>query len=223
MKPTLYYAVNTCALASHIALEEAGGDVDYVRLDLTKGENLTPEYLKKNPKGRVPALATDRGYLTESPAILAWVAQTWPQAKLAPLDDPWALAQVNSFNIFLSGTLHGIGYAGVFKSSRFADGDAAQAAVKAKALQSVKASRDLIESKLRDESWVHGAAYTTSDAYLAVLFGWLPHTGADLGTFPKIADLAKRVLLRPAAQRAVQAQKDPAQHVVASARVVGQN
>ena len=201
MKPTLYYAPNTCALASHIVLEEAGANIECVRLDLSKGENLTPEYLKKNPKGRVPVLATDRGYLTETPAILAWVAQSWPAARLAPLDDPWALAQVNSFNNFLSGTLHATGFSGIFRSSRFADGEAAQTTVKTKALQSVKASLAMIEDKLGTNTWVHGDAYTTSDAYLAVLYGWLAHADAAPSPFGKIAALSERVLSRPAALR----------------------
>ncbi len=213
IRPTLYYAPNTCALASHIALEEAGGAFDCVAVDLSKGENLTPAYLKKNPKGRVPVLATDRGYLTETPAILLWISQTWPDARLAPLDDPWALAQMNSFNNFLSGTLHGAGFSGVFRSARFADGDVAQAAVKAKALQSVEASLSLIEDRLVPESWVHGAAFTTSDIYLAVLHGWLKHLGAPLGPFANTAALGARVLARPAAQRAIAAENlDSALH-----------
>ena len=210
MKPTLYYAPNTCALASHIAFEEAAAEVTYMRLDLARGENLTPAYLKMNPKGRVPLVVTERGNLTESPAILAWIAQTWPQANLAPLNDPWALAQVNSFNNYLSGTVHGLAFAGVFRSARFADGEAAQAAIKAKALQSVKEAFDLIEGKLSTDGWVHGKAYTTSDAYLAVLFGWLAFIGQDLGPFPKLAAHAARVQARPAVQRAVAVEKGPA-------------
>ena len=95
MKVTFYYAPGVCSLASHIAFEEAGADVEYVRLDLSRGDVRQPDYLKLNPKGRVPLVVTDQGVLTESPAILAWIAQTWPQANLAPLNDPWALAQVN--------------------------------------------------------------------------------------------------------------------------------
>ena len=210
MKPTLYYAPGTCALATHIAFEEAGAEVDYVRVDLTKGENLTPSYLKLNPKGRVPLVVTERGPLTESPAILAWIAQTWPHAKLAPLDDAWELAQVNSFNSYLSGSLHGLAFAGVFRSARFADCEAAQAAVKAKALRSVKEAFDLIESKLSPERWVHGNAYTTSDAYLAVLFGWLALIDGAPGPFPKLSAHSTRVHARPAVQRAVAAEKAPA-------------
>ena len=71
----LYYAPGTCALASHIALEEAGADYRAERLDFKANQQRSPDYLKINPKGRVPALVTDRGILTENPAILAFVAQ----------------------------------------------------------------------------------------------------------------------------------------------------
>ena len=89
----LYYAPNTCALASHIALEDAGADYEAVRIDFAKEEQRKPDYLAINPKARVPALVTDRGILTETPAILAFVAQSFPKSHLAPLDDPFAFAQ----------------------------------------------------------------------------------------------------------------------------------
>ena len=89
----LYYAPGTCALASHIALEEAGATYETVRLSFKTEDQKKPEYLKINPKARVPSLVTDRGIITETPAILIYIAQTFPAAKLAPLDDPFALAQ----------------------------------------------------------------------------------------------------------------------------------
>ena len=96
----LFWAPGTCALASHIALEEAGAQYETARLDFSKGDQRKPEYLKVNPKGRVPALITERGILTETPAILAWIAQTHPQAKLAPAD-PFDFAAAQAFNIYL--------------------------------------------------------------------------------------------------------------------------
>ena len=66
----LYYAAHTCALASHIALEEVDAAYDTVRLDIDAGEQRSPAYLAINPKGRVPTLVTQRGTLTETPAIL---------------------------------------------------------------------------------------------------------------------------------------------------------
>ena len=90
----LYYAPGTCALASHIALEEAGADYQAERLNFKANQQQSPEYLTINAKGRVPALVTDRGVITETPAILAYIAQTFPKAQLAPLDDAFAFAQV---------------------------------------------------------------------------------------------------------------------------------
>ncbi len=76
---TFYYATNTCALATHIALEEAGAAYETHWIDFGAAEQTKPDYLKVNPKGRVPALATERGVLTENPAILAYIAQTHPR------------------------------------------------------------------------------------------------------------------------------------------------
>ncbi|MFM9981822.1 MAG: glutathione S-transferase N-terminal domain-containing protein, partial [Burkholderiales bacterium] len=76
----LFYSPGACSLASHIALEEAGAPYELMRLNFKADDQRKPEYLKVNPKGRVPALVTDRGTLTESPAILAYIAQTFPAA-----------------------------------------------------------------------------------------------------------------------------------------------
>ena len=73
----LYYALGACSLASHIALEEAGAPYEGVRIDLKAGDQRQPDYIKVNPKGRVPALVTERGILTENPAILAFIAQAF--------------------------------------------------------------------------------------------------------------------------------------------------
>src|SRR5438105_13369399 len=89
----LYYAPHTCSLASHIALEEAGAEYSAVRIDFAKQEQRGEQYIAINPKGRVPAMATDRGILTETPAMLALIAQTFPRAGLAPVEDAFAFAQ----------------------------------------------------------------------------------------------------------------------------------
>ena len=71
----LFYAPGSCALASHIAFEEAGANYEAVRVDLLAKDQRKPEYLAINPKGRVPALVTDKGVLTENPAILAFIGR----------------------------------------------------------------------------------------------------------------------------------------------------
>ncbi len=68
----IYSAPKTCALASHIALEEAGADYETVRMSFQTEDQKKPGYLAINSKARVPSLVTDKGVLTETPAILAW-------------------------------------------------------------------------------------------------------------------------------------------------------
>src|SRR5690242_16010448 len=116
----LFYAPRTCALASHIALEEAGAPYEAVRLDFDRNEQRQEAYLAINPKGRVPALATERGILTETPAILAFVAQSFPAARLAPLDDPFAFARLQAFNSYLCSTVH-VAHAHRRRGARWAD------------------------------------------------------------------------------------------------------
>lgn len=81
----LFYTPGTCSLASHIALEEAGAAYEVHRVDFSKAEQTKPDYLSINPKGRVPALVTDRGILTETPAILAYIAQSFRRRGLRRL------------------------------------------------------------------------------------------------------------------------------------------
>jgi glutathione S-transferase len=122
-----YYARGTCALASHIALQEAGAAYTAERIDFKSNQQNSPEYLAINPKGRVPSLVTDRGVLTETPAMLGFIAQSFPAAKLAPLDDAFAFAQLQAFNSYLCSTVHvahahkGRGYRWATDETSFAD------------------------------------------------------------------------------------------------------
>jgi glutathione S-transferase len=102
----LFHAWGSCSLASAIALEEAGADYELAVMSTREGDQRKPEYLAVNPKGRVPALVAQQGILTETPAILAYVAQSFPAAKLAPLDDPFAFARMQAFNSYLCATVH---------------------------------------------------------------------------------------------------------------------
>jgi glutathione S-transferase len=133
---TLYYATNTCALASHIALEEAGAAFETRWVDFGAAEQTKPEYLKINPKGRVPALVTEHGVLTETPAILAYIAQRHPEAGVAPLDDPFAFAELQAFMSYLCATVH-VAHAHRARGYRWADDPAAFEAMKKKVPQSV--------------------------------------------------------------------------------------
>ena len=200
----LFYAVGTCALASHIALEEAGAAYETVPLDFRANDQRKPDYLAINPKGRVPALATDRGILTETPAILAFVAQTFPHAGLAPLDDAFAFARVQAFNSYLCSTVH-VAHAHRVRGYRWVDGDdaAAIAAMQRKVPQSVAECFDLIEREIFAGPWVMGKDYTICDPYLFTLTRWMEADGVDPARFPKVNDHLRRMSERPAVKRAL--------------------
>jgi glutathione S-transferase len=197
----LYWAPGTCALASHIALEEAGAKYDTVRLDFRQADQRKPDYLKVNPKGRVPALVTERGILTETPAILAWIAQMHPQAKLAPAD-PFDFAQAQAFNSYLCATVHPAHAHGP-RASRWSDDAAAQETMKAKVPQNMSDCFALIESEYLKGSWVMGADYSICDPYLYTISNWLANDKVDIAKFPRVHDHFKRMNERPAVKAAM--------------------
>jgi len=196
----LYYAPGTCALASHIALEEAGADYSAVRLDFKANQQQSAEYLKVNPKGRVPALVTDKGVLTETPAILAYVAQTFPNAKLAPLDDAFAFAQMQSFNSYICATVH-VAHAHKGRGYRWASEESSFADMKKMVPRSVASAFELIEKGMLKGPWVMGDQYTVCDGYLYTVALWLEGDGIDLKTLPRVADHMKRMSERPAVKK----------------------
>jgi glutathione S-transferase len=201
----LFYAPHTCALASHIALEEAGADYRIARVDFRASEQKKPEYLAINPKGRVPALVTERGILTETPAILAFVAQSFPKARLAPLEDPFAFARVQAFNSYLCSTVH-VAHAHRMRGHRWVDDPTAIAAMQKKVPQTVGECFELIERKMLAGPWVMGGAYTICDPYLFTLAQWLHGDGVDIARFPKVADHSRRMAERPAVRAAIAAE-----------------
>jgi glutathione S-transferase len=198
---TFYTAPGTCALASHIALREAGADFELVKLDFGIGQQQSAGYLAINPKGRVPALVTDEGVLTETPALLAFIAQRHPHASLAPASDDFAYARMQEFNSFLAATVH-VAHAHKRRGARWADDPAAIQAMRAKVPQSMTACAELIEAGLTGP-WVLGERYSVADAYLYTISGWLEGDGVDLARFARIVDHRQRVGERPAVKRAV--------------------
>jgi glutathione S-transferase len=197
---TLYSFPGTISLACQIALEEAGCDYEVVRVDFATNAQRTPEYLAVNPKSRVPALATDRGVITEAPAILTYIAQTFPQARLAPLDDPFAFAQVQAFNTYLCAWVHPAA-AHRHRGYRWADTPDAIAEMRRKAPEVFAAGMQLIEDEYLQGPWVMGEGYTICDPYLFTVAGWLERDGIDPAGFPKIADHFSRMKARPAVSK----------------------
>jgi glutathione S-transferase len=206
MTPKLYYSPGACSLAAHIALCEAGAEVELRLVKFAENQQRSPDHLEINPLGRVPVLVSDQGILTENPAILGFIARTWPAAGLAPLDDPFALAEVESFNSFVASSVH-VAFSHLFRPGRWVDPEPAQTATAAKAPENIRAMFDIVEAKLASKPFVHGENFTTSDAYLVVMSRWLFRTGVgDQARFPRTRAHATLVQQRPATLAALAAE-----------------
>ncbi|PZQ58374.1 MAG: glutathione S-transferase [Sphingomonas taxi] len=199
----LFYASGACSLAPHIALEESGAPFEPVHVDMASGEQRTPEYLRINPKGRVPALAVDDWVLTENPAILQFIARSFPEAHLWP-EDLREQARVAEWLGWIASTVH-VAYAHVRRAERYADSEAALAEVRAKGIETCRDLWRAVDARLGAGPWAIGERYTVADAYLLVFWTW--GRGSVLGfdmarDFPDWTAHARRMAARPAVRRA---------------------
>lgn len=199
---TLFFAPGSCAVAVQIALLETSAPFTARQLNLAAGEQRSPEYLAINPKGRVPALITEQGTLTETPALLLYVAQRFPDAKLAPLDNPFLLARMQEVNSFLASTVH-VSHAHGRRGSRWADDEQAIAAMQQKVASNMRDGFAQIEQHYLAGPWVLGEQFSVADIYLFVVASWLKSDGVEISEFPKVADHYRRMLTRPAVNKAL--------------------
>jgi glutathione S-transferase len=195
-----YYAPKTCALAVHLALEHIGEPYEAIALDFANQAQRSPEYLGINPKGRVPALVTKEGFLTETPALLLYLCQRFPDAGLAPLNDIFAIATMQAFNSYLCSTVH-VAHAHRVRGYRWADDPLALDDMKKKVPQTMGDAMALIENGMLEGPWVMGEQYTVADMYLFTIANWLEGDGVDLTKLPRVIAHRERMAKDPKVQR----------------------
>jgi len=180
----LYYAKGTIAIATAIALHEAGLDFEPVHLDFRAGEQTGPEYQAINPKGRVPALVTDQGILTETGAILDYIADIAPAAGLRP-SGPYEAAKMREAMCYLASTMH-VNHAHKMRSHRWASEESSFADMKAKSVQTMTESATHVENHMLQGPYVLGETFSLADPYLYVACNWLEGDGVTVADYPKI-------------------------------------
>ncbi|MDY0007574.1 MAG: glutathione S-transferase N-terminal domain-containing protein [Spongiibacteraceae bacterium] len=201
----LFYYPGACSLIPHIALEELGVNYTAIEVNFPAGEQLSAEYRAINPLSQVPALATDEGTITQTPAILSYLALRYPERRLMATASPFEFAKMQSFHMYIATTIHML-FRQMSMPHEFADGDAAHAALKAKVPERSNHYFQLIEQQLADgRPWVHGTEYSASDIYLYVFSSYLKlGDRGELSRFDAVADHRLRVRARPAVHRALQ-------------------
>ena len=194
----LYYSPRSCAFAPHILLYDADANFDVIEVNFDKNEQNSTDYLKVNPKGRVPALLTPEGILTETPAILLYIAQTHPDKKLAP-SDTFLLAQAQAFNMFLASTVH-VAHSHKHRGHRWVNDKFAEKAMTAMVLENMTECAQFIEEHYFQGPYVLGQKYSMCDPYLALIFRWLHADGVEISAFPGLCEhnelMKKRVSMQ---------------------------
>ena len=181
---TLYYARNTCAFAAHVVLEDAEATYKTVEIDFKKAEQNSINYKKINPKQRVPSLLTSRGILTETPAIMLYIAQEYPEKNLVPTDN-FQFARAQSFNAYLASTVH-VAHSHKHRGARWASDENALANMTHKVRENMTECGKFIENELLTGPWVLGKTYSICDPYLAVITRWLGDDDVDTSQLPRI-------------------------------------
>lgn len=205
-----YYAYGSSLIASHIAIEETGIEYQAQRVDLANGEQKTEAYLAINPRGRVPALKVDhQPILTENVAILYYLAEQYPEAKLLPTDT-FAKAQVISLAAFFASSVH-VAHRHIRQPHQYTTDESAFAEIQAIGRKTFWNYLQEIDRLLTGKEWLFDQ-YTIADPY-ALIFYWsgvrqkLPVH--DLQAFTAHKD---RLIQRPAVRRVLE--KDPDAGVV---------
>ena len=196
----LYTAKGTCGRATLIALEEVGADYELTMVNFREEQQKTPAFKALNPKARVPVLVTDQGVLTETPALLAYVADMFPDAGLMP-KSPFARAQVDEIMAHLCAAVHPA-HAHMRRGDRWADDAAAIAELARKAPEVVESTIRVLEDRMTS-GWLVDDTFSIADIYLFTVANWLEGDGIDIDTLPRIRDHRARVGERAATQRAL--------------------
>ncbi|MBU2993561.1 glutathione S-transferase family protein [Octadecabacter sp. 1_MG-2023] len=190
---TLFAAKGTVAVASQIALEEAELPYNTRWISFADGDQHAAPFRELNPKGRVPALITDFGPLTETPAILEYISDL--SGKLMP-DTPIERARVREMLSYLASTMH-VNHAHKFRGARWSDDPAAHATMVVKVPETMAESCAYLESQLPDIGWLLGE-YSIADIHMVSVCRWLAADNVDINTFPKLAAHFTAMKSRPA-------------------------
>ena len=211
-KLNLYYDRAACSLGVRIALEAAGANYEDTRVVIRKGEAQTPDYLKVNPSGRVPALAIpgEAEALGEFLAILSWLAERFPDAGLLP-PSGMERARALSFLSMLATYVHASGFGPFFRPQRFAPGEAMQKEVQAQSVATIRDGYRQIEARLGTAGFALGGDPSAVDYMIYVYGRWGGATPIPVAQdFPRMAALMARVEALPQTKAALDKESLPA-------------
>jgi len=196
----LYYLSAACSLAANIALREAGLKFELVKVDRrTRKAADGLDFNEVNPKGYVPALTLDNGeVLTENVAVLQYIADRNPAAKLAPPAGTMERYRLIEWLSFINSEVHK-GFSPLFREDASED-------VKRFTRANLERRLDYLDRILGGRTFLMGEQFTIADAYLFVVASWGKSVNVDLGRWPALQRHVERVGQRPQVIEALKAE-----------------
>jgi len=198
MKLTLYYAPITCSLVPYVTLTEAGAAFDVRPVNFLKGQHMTPDFLRANPKHKVPVLVIDGHPLTENVAIQIWIARNFPDAGLLPSDSMAEFEAISLMAWFASG-IHPTLTPNLVPQ-RYCDMQGSEDNVRRCAQKLMLENFQVADDMLKGRKWFFDH-FTAPDAY----FFWCFRRGiqfkVDVSGFKNCMDHFHRVEQRPSVQK----------------------
>jgi glutathione S-transferase len=195
---TLFYAPGACSMASHIVLEESGEKYEAKRMDLSKGEQKTADYLKIHPLGRVPALKLDDGSpLTENTAILPYLGKRFGLWPAEPVKEARALSVVG----FFASSVHPA-HAHIGRPERYTEDKSALPGLQAMGKKTFHEYLKQIDAMYAGREWLSDG-YSALDPYAFVFYVWGVKRELPMAELKNYSAFKDRMLKRPAVQRVV--------------------
>lgn len=201
--PTLYFSPGAVSMATHIAFEEVGLPYQLEPILIREGQQRSERYLKIHPLGRLPAVEIAPGViLTETPALLGYLADLVPELELLPRD-LLPRARANEWMSLLASGVHPT-FITHFRPARYTSDEAAMAALKIDGKQRFYAMLEHIDARLPEQGHVLGERYSLVDAYVSVFYLWARRIELPAEKLPRYTRLIGQVLARPAVRRALE-------------------
>ena len=200
----LYFAPDTCARVTMVALEEIGQPYEVEVIEFMAGQHRSKEYLELNPSGKVPTLLVDLKPLSENPAILTYLHRRFPDADLLPAaDNDFAAAQVLSDLSYCASGLHPL-VTRIRIPRFFCDIEDSAGRVVEMATSALRLNFEIIETRLRHNKWWYGEQWSILDAYINWVYFRVTGAGFDAADYPNFISHDERNRERPSVRRALE-------------------
>lgn len=193
-----YHNPRSRAQMVHFMLEELGVPYRTVLVDFESGENRKPAFLAINPMGKLPTIVHRGVTVTEAGAIIAYLADVFPQAGLAPATDDPARGTWMRWLFFGAGVFEPALLDKMMKRPEVPRSTAG--------FGSYEDALGALERMLQSGPWILGDRYSAADVYVGAELGWAASFGAPgIGDNPAFAAYIERIKARPAYQRTISA------------------